>query len=80
MTEWVAKWQMNGWKTAKGGDVVNRGLFEELLEQVEKLEDTGVTVLFWHVRREFNGEADRLANLALDDWERGRADVILDVI
>jgi ribonuclease HI len=66
MTEWVVKWQMNGWKTAKGGNVVNRGWFEDLLAKVEELEDAGVTVLFWHVRREFNGEADRLANLALD--------------
>ena len=66
MTEWVVKWRMNGWKTAKGGEVVNRGLFEDLLAKVEELEDAGVTVLFWHVRREFNGEADRLANLALD--------------
>jgi ribonuclease HI len=66
MTEWVVKWWMNGWKTAKGGEVVNRGLFEDLLAKVEELEDAGVTVLFWHVRREFNGEADRLANLAFD--------------
>jgi ribonuclease HI len=34
MTEWVVKWRMNGWKTAKGRDVVNRGLFEELLGEV----------------------------------------------
>jgi ribonuclease HI len=66
MTEWVVKWRMNGWKTAKGGEVVNRAGFEDLLAKVEELEDAGVTVLFWHVRREFNGEADRLANLALD--------------
>ncbi len=66
MTEWVVKRKMNGWKTAKGGDVVNRRFFEDLLAEVEELEDAGVTVLSWHVRREFNGEADRLANLALD--------------
>jgi ribonuclease HI len=66
MTEWVVKWQANGWKTAKGGDVVNRVFFEELMAEVEELEDAGVKVLFWHVRRGFNREADRLANLALD--------------
>jgi ribonuclease HI len=48
MMEWV------GWKTAKGVDVVNKRFFEELLGEVEELEDAGVTVLFWHVRREFN--------------------------
>lgn len=28
--EWVAKWCKNGWKTAKGTDVLNRDLWEEL--------------------------------------------------
>jgi ribonuclease HI len=67
LTEWVAKWEQNGWKTAKGTDVANRSDFEDVLRAVEALEDNGVTVLFWHVKREFNGEADKLAKAALDN-------------
>jgi len=67
MTDWILKWQVNGWKTATGKDVVNRDLFEDLLSKMKILESEGVKVLFWHARREFNGEADRLANLALDE-------------
>ncbi|XP_045150212.1 ribonuclease H1-like [Echinops telfairi] len=29
-TEWVDKWKQNGWKTASGGDVVNRSDFEKI--------------------------------------------------
>ncbi|KAN0096195.1 ribonuclease H-like protein [Hyaloscypha variabilis] len=66
MTDWILKWRRNGWKTASGKDVVNRRHFEQLLSEVEKLESMGVKVLLWHVRREFNADADHLANLALD--------------
>lgn len=70
MTEWVHRWQHNGWRTANGRVVVNRDHFEELMEAVNELIDMNVKVLFWHVRKEFNEEADRLANTALDAlWE-----------
>ena len=46
--------------------MVNRAYFELLLIEVEELESVSFKVLFWHVRREFNQDADRLANLALD--------------
>ncbi|KAH6718147.1 ribonuclease H-like domain-containing protein [Leptodontidium sp. MPI-SDFR-AT-0119] len=66
MTEWALKWERDGWKTAKGQPVVNEELFKQLLDQYKALADSGVEVLFWHVRRDFNTEADRLANDALD--------------
>jgi ribonuclease HI len=56
LAEWLIKWQVNGWKTAKGGDVVNRAYFELLLIEVEELESVSFKVLFWHVGREFNRE------------------------
>jgi len=56
LAEWLIKWQVNGWKTAKGGDVVNRAYFELLLIEVEELESVSFKVLLWHVRREFNWE------------------------
>jgi ribonuclease HI len=66
LAKWVVKWQVNRWKTANGEDVVNRAYFELLLIEVEGLESMNFKVLFWHVRMEFNRDADRLANLALD--------------
>jgi ribonuclease HI len=66
LVEWVVKWQVNRWKTARGGDVANRACFELLLIEVEELESVSFKVLFWHVGREFNQDAERLANLALD--------------
>jgi ribonuclease HI len=38
LAEWLIKWQVNGWKTAKGGDVVNRAYFELLLIEVAELD------------------------------------------
>ena len=31
ITQWVWNWQRRGWKTAEGGDVLNRDLWEQLL-------------------------------------------------
>lgn len=30
MTDWISSWKRRGWKTAQGGDVLNRELWEEL--------------------------------------------------
>ncbi|PYH64364.1 ribonuclease H-like protein [Aspergillus vadensis CBS 113365] len=56
MTEWIFKWKANGWTTAKG-----------LPRYVKVLEDEQVIVQFWHVPREYNQEADKLATPALTD-------------
>lgn len=66
MTEWVFKWKKNGYRAAKGSPVTNRALFEWLDNSVRSLNDMGVQVLFWHVTRDRNREADRLANDFLD--------------
>ena len=34
ITQWVWNWQRRGWKTAEGGDVLNRDLWEQLLSLV----------------------------------------------
>jgi ribonuclease HI len=34
ITQWVWGWRKRGWKTAQGGDVLNRDLWEELFEVV----------------------------------------------
>ncbi|KAK8005879.1 hypothetical protein PG991_012176 [Apiospora marii] len=67
MTQWTLRWYDNGFTTARGLPVANRDLFEQLAACILHLETTkGIEVLFWHVRREQNRDADRLANVALD--------------
>ena len=40
-----------------------------LLKNVKLLNQAGAGVLFWNVRREFNKEAHKPANMALDESE-----------
>lgn len=66
MTEWVFKWKKNGYRNARGLPVTNKKEFQDLDVLVRYLYKLDVEVLFWHVPRERNREADKLANMALD--------------
>jgi len=66
MTEWIFKWEKNGYKTSKGAAVSNAKLFKALDKVVQRLNESDVEVLFWQVPRGRNQDADRLANEALD--------------
>ena len=66
MTDWVFKWKQNGYRNAKGKPVTNAALFQEIDEMVQQLNEVGIVVLFWHVPREQNIEADALVNAAFD--------------
>ncbi|OJI88860.1 hypothetical protein ASPTUDRAFT_60667 [Aspergillus tubingensis CBS 134.48] len=68
MTEWIYKWKANGWVNAKGLPVTNREQFDRIDSIVEFLENKQVIVQFWHVPREYNQEADKLATSALDGY------------
>ncbi|KAH6676822.1 ribonuclease H-like domain-containing protein, partial [Halenospora varia] len=65
LTDWAVIWEQNGYRTAIGQLVQNRELFQRLERQINELENTGVQVLFWHVLRERNRDADYLANMAM---------------
>ena len=66
--KWIPKWKQNGWRNARGRPVVNTTLFKRLDELVnEVFPEIGWTVEAIHVAREFNHEADALANSALDE-------------
>lgn len=66
ISRWIWRWKRNGWRTANGTPVTSRKGFERLDRRVRRLEERGIDVWFWHVPRELNRDADRLANEALD--------------
>jgi ribonuclease HI len=67
MTQWILKWEKNGFTIANGTEVVNRKLFEQCQIEVNELEERGVILQFWDIKRKWNKEADDLANTALDE-------------
>jgi len=50
--EWIWAWQRRGWKTAEGSDVLNRDLWEHLLQLVS---GRGKGALTWHYVRGHDG-------------------------
>jgi ribonuclease HI len=70
MTEWVFKWERNGYRNSRGTPVTNTPHFKRLEELVVELNKLDVEVLFWHVPRDYNKQADMWANNALhNDWD-----------
>lgn len=72
-TEWVKKWQRNGWNTAAGKPVKNRDLWEEIIKEVNRWSEKGMQVQFWLIPRSSNALADSLAKEAAklpsqDEW------------
>jgi ribonuclease HI len=54
ITTWIWGWRRRGWKTAEGGDVLNRALWERLSGLVEARGKDAVT---WHYVRGHTGVA-----------------------
>ncbi|KAL9087243.1 MAG: hypothetical protein Q9165_006737 [Trypethelium subeluteriae] len=72
-TEWVKKWQQNGWNTAAGKPVKNRDLWEEIIKEMDRWSERGMEVQFWLLPRSLNSVADELAKEAAnlppkEDW------------
>ncbi|MCJ1289241.1 hypothetical protein MMC34_000773 [Xylographa carneopallida] len=66
MTEWILTWRSNGYRTYNGRPVKNAKYFRRVDHAVDHLESLGVNVRFWHVPRNRDKEADRLANEAFN--------------
>jgi ribonuclease HI len=64
MTEWISGWQKKGWKNSKKKEVVNRDLWERLLElaNVHQIEWVWVK---GHAGHEENERCDELARLEI---------------
>jgi ribonuclease HI len=72
-TQWIKKWQRNGWQTSTKSPVKNQDLWKELVKELEKWSQAGVEVQFWLIPRKLNTTADRLAKEATaladqEDW------------
>lgn len=70
MTEWMPRWEQNGWKTSSGKDVAHQDLLRDIKDLSQSREFDG-GVKFTHTRGHAgdpgNERADNLANQAFDD-------------
>lgn len=66
ITVWIHTWRARGWRTSGRKAVLNRDLWERLLELCAKHTVTWKWVA-GHAGDEMNERCDRLANQALDD-------------
>lgn len=66
VTQWLARWQQNGWKTANRKPVKNQDLWEQLAVEIERHEITWEWVK-GHSGHPENERADSLANRAIDE-------------
>ncbi|KAL8910559.1 MAG: hypothetical protein Q9171_004141 [Xanthocarpia ochracea] len=61
MTEWLPAWKNNNLRTNRNTKPANLDLFLQLDDAIAVEETKGVKIGFWHVPREYNAIADRLA-------------------
>jgi ribonuclease HI len=66
MTRWIHAWQRKGWKTASGGSVKNRDLWEKLREQARRHQVSWEWIR-GHSGHEENERVDTLAKGAIAD-------------
>jgi ribonuclease HI len=65
LSEWIWKWEVNGFKTNKGNKVEHGDLIRLIHDTILEMEEE-MAVRFWRVGREWNQDADALVNRALD--------------
>jgi ribonuclease HI len=67
LTNYIYKWNDNGFVAASGREVVNRDLFERIDDKLDAMEfgRQKIPVLFWKVDRSENEDADELAKDAV---------------
>jgi ribonuclease HI len=65
ITQWIANWQRNGWRTGDKKPVKNRELWQRLLAAIGRHESAGGVAWYWtrgHAGDPINERADQLAN------------------
>ncbi|KAI2603417.1 ribonuclease H-like domain-containing protein [Hypoxylon fragiforme] len=66
MTEWLERWSLNGWKTAKNKDVANMDLIQAAAELDRRCQMMGHYTSYRQIPREKNNMADNVCKEALD--------------
>ena len=76
ISEWIRRWEANGWKTKSRSPVKNRDLWQELQSLKRALQGRGFRVEFRRVRGhagvELNEACDRLVTETIAAGRRGR--------
>ena len=76
ISEWILRWEANGWKTKSRSPVKNRDLWQELQARKRALQARGYRVEFRRVRGhagvELNEACDRLVTETIAAGRRGR--------
>ena len=72
MTEWIFKWEHNGFVNSRGVEVANRDLIEEARELDVKFDNQAGTARYVWVPRAQNQLADRAVNQELNAMEYER--------
>ncbi|KAK8915367.1 Ribonuclease H [Metarhizium anisopliae] len=57
-TTWIRSWVHNRWKTSTGVEVKNQDMWEMLLGEIGRWDDSGVKIRFWRMPRTLNVMAD----------------------
>lgn len=71
INQWVAGWKKKGWKKGDGKRPENLELWKELDSLVAMQEDLKILKIKGHAGHEGNERADELANMAMDEIEKG---------
>jgi ribonuclease HI len=71
MTEWIKGWIAKGWKTSTKSDVLNKDLWQKLLDEETRLTQSGVQVTWKYVKAHVgikgNERADTIATACADN-------------
>lgn len=73
ITQWIYRWQANGWRNANGVPVKNQDLIERVSGLSDNLRNHGVIHYIW-VPRDENHDADRCCNRALNEQDTSSSD------
>jgi len=65
VSDFIWKWEENGYRNARGSPVVDAYAFKVLHKRIQVWQRRGTEINFWKVPREYNTEADELASSAL---------------
>lgn len=67
ITSWIKSWRRKDWRTRSGTAVKNKDLWQCLLGEIERADESGLRIQFWRISRDWNIEADHHAKEAVHE-------------